>query len=90
MTPEQRERYSRQIVFQDLGEAGQERLLAACAAAAAEAGVPCFVAMEQWMGCGVGACLGCVVPAAGGGYLRVCSEGPVFAAEALDWEALAR
>jgi len=32
MTPEQRERYSRQIVFQDLGEAGQERLLAACAA----------------------------------------------------------
>jgi dihydroorotate dehydrogenase electron transfer subunit len=69
---------------------GPRPMLAACAAAAAESGVPCFVAMEQWMGCWVGACLGCVVPAAGGGYLRVCSEGPVFAAEALDWEALAR
>lgn len=32
MTPEQRDRYSRQIVFSQLGEAGQERLLTACAA----------------------------------------------------------
>jgi dihydroorotate dehydrogenase electron transfer subunit len=44
--------------------------------------------MEQWMGCGVGACLACVVPAAGGGYVRVCTEGPVFPAEAIDWGRL--
>src|SRR5271155_1403668 len=31
MTPEQREKYSRQILFQGLGEAGQERLLASSA-----------------------------------------------------------
>jgi molybdopterin-synthase adenylyltransferase len=31
MTPEERERYSRQILFQPLGEAGQERLLEASA-----------------------------------------------------------
>ncbi len=45
------------------------------------------VSMEQNMGCAVGACLGCVVMGASGTPLRVCREGPVFAAEELDWEA---
>jgi len=45
------------------------------------------VSMEQNMGCAVGACLGCVVMAASGPPLRVCREGPVFAAEELDWES---
>ena len=44
------------------------------------------VSMEQNMGCAVGACLGCVVKATSGPPLRVCREGPVFAAEELDWE----
>lgn len=43
------------------------------------------VSMEQNMGCAVGACLGCVVKAAAGPPVRVCREGPVFAAEELDW-----
>jgi dihydroorotate dehydrogenase electron transfer subunit len=43
--------------------------------------------MEQNMGCAVGACLGCVVKAMDGPPLRVCREGPVFAAEELDWES---
>ncbi len=45
------------------------------------------VAMEQNMGCAVGACLGCVVMGVTGQPQRVCREGPVFAAEELDWEA---
>jgi dihydroorotate dehydrogenase electron transfer subunit len=45
------------------------------------------VSMEQNMGCAVGACLGCVVMGASGQPQRVCREGPVFAAEELDWEA---
>ena len=45
------------------------------------------VSMEQRMGCAVGACLGCVVMGVTGQPQRVCSEGPVFAAEELDWEA---
>jgi dihydroorotate dehydrogenase electron transfer subunit len=45
------------------------------------------VSMEQNMGCAVGACLGCVVKAVDGPPLRVCREGPVFAAEELDWES---
>jgi dihydroorotate dehydrogenase electron transfer subunit len=44
------------------------------------------VAMEQHMGCAVGACLGCVVWGVAGPQ-RVCREGPVFAADEIDWEA---
>jgi dihydroorotate dehydrogenase electron transfer subunit len=46
------------------------------------------VAMEQNMGCAVGACLGCVVIGVNGPQ-RVCREGPVFAADEIDWEATA-
>ncbi len=45
------------------------------------------VALEQNMGCAVGACLGCVVMGAGGQPQRVCREGPVFAADEIAWEA---
>ncbi len=45
------------------------------------------VSMEQNMGCAVGACLGCVVMSTNGQPQRVCREGPVFAAEEIDWEA---
>lgn len=47
------------------------------------------LALEQRMGCGIGACLACVVPARGPDgprYRRVCSEGPVFLAEELMFE----
>jgi dihydroorotate dehydrogenase electron transfer subunit len=46
------------------------------------------VALETYMGCGTGVCLGCAVPLAGGGYDRACSEGPVYRAADVDWEAL--
>ena len=42
------------------------------------------VSMEQNMGCAVGACLGCVVHGVDG-PVRVCREGPVFAAGEIDW-----
>ena len=29
------------------------------------------------MACGFGACFGCAVPKPGGGYLRLCVDGPV-------------
>ncbi|MET1231776.1 MAG: dihydroorotate dehydrogenase electron transfer subunit [Candidatus Limnocylindrales bacterium] len=44
------------------------------------------VSMEQNMGCAVGACLGCVVHGVSG-PVRVCREGPVFAATEIAWEA---
>ena len=42
------------------------------------------VSMEQTMGCAVGACLGCIVLGVEG-PLRVCREGPVFAAQEIAW-----
>lgn len=47
------------------------------------------LALEQRMGCGIGACLACVIPGYVKGqqsYLRVCSDGPVFGAEELIFE----
>lgn len=52
-------------------------------------GVPSQLALESGMACGYGACFGCVVPLAAGGYARVCVDGPVFAGEELPPGALA-
>ncbi|WP_050742145.1 dihydroorotate dehydrogenase electron transfer subunit [Symbiobacterium thermophilum] len=60
---------------------GPEPMLAAVKELCTAAGVPCFVSVERFMGCGFGACLGCTVPRAGGGYLKTCQDGPVFPAE---------
>lgn len=42
--------------------------------------VPCQLSLETLMACGMGACLGCAVPAinTSGPYLHVCLDGPVF------------
>ncbi len=48
------------------------------------AGVAAQLALEAGMACGFGACFGCVVPARDGRYLRVCVDGPVIDAAALD------
>src|SRR5436190_15601234 len=38
------------------------------------------VAVETYMGCGTGVCLGCAVPRTSGVYDRACTEGPVYGA----------
>lgn len=68
---------------------GPTPMLAAVARACSLRRVPCQVSMEAHMACGVGACLGCVVPGAAGGYLRVCKEGPVFDSTSLQWTSAA-
>ncbi|MDE5943233.1 MAG: dihydroorotate dehydrogenase electron transfer subunit [Clostridia bacterium] len=40
--------------------------------------IPCFVSLEERMGCGIGACLVCVCKKSSGGNARVCKDGPVF------------
>jgi dihydroorotate dehydrogenase electron transfer subunit len=46
------------------------------------------VAVETYMGCGTGVCLGCAVPLTRGGYDRACKEGPVYRAADIDWPSL--
>jgi dihydroorotate dehydrogenase electron transfer subunit len=68
---------------------GPAAMLKRVAELARRAGVSCRVSLEAAMACGLGACLGCTVPAAPGkqdSYIRVCTEGPVVPAEAVDWE----
>ena len=48
-----------------------------------ERAVACELAMESPMACGYGACFGCAVPLAGGGYLRLCVDGPTVGGEQL-------
>lgn len=48
---------------------------------AIEANIPCQISLEERMGCGIGACLGCAVKVKDGEgfrYAHVCKEGPVF------------
>jgi len=61
-------------------------MLSAATKLAEAAGIQCWVSMEQIMGCGVGACMGCAIRAREPGkYVRVCTEGPVFNARDLLW-----
>ena len=62
-------------------------MMAAVAQWAAEQGLPCEAALEKEMGCGIGACLGCVVETTDPGrpFARVCTEGPVMDARGVRW-----
>jgi dihydroorotate dehydrogenase (NAD+) catalytic subunit len=57
---------------------GPPQMLDTVGALCTDAGVPCELAMESPMACGYGACFGCAVPKPGGGYLRLCVDGPVL------------
>jgi dihydroorotate dehydrogenase electron transfer subunit len=63
---------------------GPNRMLAAVAARWPEA----QVAVETYMGCGTGVCLGCAVPLERGGYDRACKDGPVYRAADIEWSML--
>ena len=40
--------------------------------------LPCYVSLEERMGCGIGACVVCVCEKTNGARARVCKDGPVF------------
>ena len=63
---------------------GPNRMLAAVASRRPDA----QVAVETYMGCGTGVCLGCAVPLVRGGYDRACKEGPVYRAADVEWSML--
>jgi dihydroorotate dehydrogenase (NAD+) catalytic subunit len=57
---------------------GPPPMLEVVRAMCAERDVPCELALESPMACGFGACFGCAVPKPGGGYNRLCVDGPVL------------
>ena len=61
---------------------GPAPMLRAIAGMCKAARVPCLVSMEQYMACGVGACLGCTIKTIHGNK-RCCADGPIFPAEEL-------
>ena len=59
---------------------GPPAMLEAVRSLCDERGVAAELAMESPMACGYGACFGCAVPLADGGYMRLCVDGPVVRA----------
>jgi dihydroorotate dehydrogenase electron transfer subunit len=59
---------------------GPEPMMEAVAVLCRGRGLSCHLSLETLMGCGIGICVGCAVPMAGGGYRLACQEGPVFEA----------
>ena len=57
---------------------GPTPMLRALKALVAEENLPCYVSLEERMGCGIGACLVCVCDLTNGKKARVCKDGPVF------------
>jgi len=57
---------------------------------AAERDIPCQVAVEESMACGIGVCMTCVLPVVGDDgqtrMLRSCVEGPVFLGDRVRWD----
>ena len=45
---------------------------------AGEAGIECWLSLEERMACGIGACLGCTCETKSGEGKSVCKNGPVF------------
>jgi dihydroorotate dehydrogenase electron transfer subunit len=70
---------------------GPAAMLKAVASLCLGKGVRCQASLETVMACGLGACLGCAVPAApesGRSSFHVCQDGPVFSVSSIDWEHL--
>jgi len=68
---------------------GPNGMLAAVSRISEERGIPCQVAVEEHMACGVGVCMTCVLPIRDRhGEVhnrRVCMDGPVFTSTRIDW-----
>lgn len=87
--------YVTELLEQNLASGGQDKtlffvcgphgLLHAAAQLAQRMGHDCQVSMEEYMGCGIGVCLGCVVKTEQGDYIRSCVEGPVMDSEQVVW-----
>ena len=71
--------------FDRISVCGPSPMMKAVARYAKQKGIPCEVSLENMMACGLGACLCCVEKTVKGNVC-VCTEGPVFDVNELNWE----
>ena len=64
---------------------GPMPMFATLARIVASAGLSAQFSTEAEMGCGFGACLGCVIPGTEKPFLVSCSEGPILSPEKIAW-----
>jgi len=79
----------RMLTGDELGSAvvyacGPPAMLEAVRMLCGEREVPCELALESPMACGFGACYGCAVPLAEGGFMRLCVDGPVVRGDRIE------
>ena len=65
---------------------GPMAMFAALARVVRRGKIPAEFSTEAAMGCGFGACLGCVIPATEKPFLVSCLEGPILPPEKIAWE----
>ena len=68
---------------------GPERMMKKSAEIAASHKIPARISLESMMGCGFGACWGCVKKIKkgdGGNWRKICEDGPAFWAEEIIWD----
>jgi dihydroorotate dehydrogenase electron transfer subunit len=68
----------------ELFACGPPPMLSAIASIAAERHSSLQVALDSHMACGIGSCQGCVTQSKQG-FVKVCTDGPVFNAQDLEW-----
>lgn len=79
--------------FKKVYACGPNRMLMAVNEICKESNVNIEVSLDEHMACGVGACLGCLIPINENSEKinkRCCVEGPVFNGSKVDWENLCR
>ncbi|BBB93382.1 MAG TPA: dihydroorotate dehydrogenase electron transfer subunit [Methylomusa anaerophila] len=64
---------------------GPQAMLSGVVKIAREFDIPCQVSLEEYMACGIGACLSCTCAVQGGKRRKVCTDGPVFWAGEVIW-----
>lgn len=65
---------------------GPKPMLAAVVKETKKYNIPVQVSLDEYMACGIGACLGCAVRVEPCGYKLVCEDGPVFDAREIRWQ----
>jgi len=84
-------RYLQHHDVEQIYACGPRGMLAACVKIAKAHHIPIQVSMEEYMGCGIGVCYGCVIRMVQRNpedpmYKRVCADGPIFDGYEVKWD----